>query len=205
MIAVDHLAVTAATLDAAVALTEEALGLALAPGGRHPDFGTWNRLLSLGPGEYLEAIAIDPGAPSPGRARWFGLDDWTGPAALTHWICRTGDLEAALAAFPEGAGDPVDLERGDYRWRMTVPETGHLPFQAACPALIQWQGDRHPASALPDAGCRLHRLEIAHPEALALRAVLDPVLSDPRIAIVPGAEKALRAEIDTPHGRRVLA
>ena len=47
---IDHLAVTCASLPEGVAWTEARLGLTLAPGGRHERFGTWNRLLSLGPG-----------------------------------------------------------------------------------------------------------------------------------------------------------
>ena len=41
-------------------MSEGALGATPAPGGHHPLMGTHNQLLSLGPGEYLEVIAIDP-------------------------------------------------------------------------------------------------------------------------------------------------
>src|SRR5690606_19696369 len=143
---------------------EAALGVGLEPGGKHPFMGTHNRLLSLGPGEYLEVIAIDPDATAPDRPRWFRLDTFTGPPRVTNWILRTDELDAALAAAPPGAGQPVALERGPYRWRMGVPEDGRLPFDDAFPALIQWQGECHPAAALPDRGCRLRRLEIAHPK-----------------------------------------
>lgn len=201
MAAFDHLAVSAATLDEGAAVVEAALGLPVGPGGVHPFMGTHNRLLGLGPGEYLEVIAIDPAAPAPPHPRWFRLDRFCGAPRLSNWIVRVEDLDAALVMAPDGAGQAVDLERGAYRWRMAVPADGCLPFDDAFPALIQWRGSLHPAAQLPDLGCRLVRLEIAHPEAEALRAAL-PV-SDPRLIVVPG-ERALRATIATPHGERHL-
>lgn len=197
---IDHLAVSALTLEEGVAAVEAALGLALSPGGVHPHMATHNRLLGLGE-VYLEVIAIDPGAPAPAWPRWFDLDKFAGLPRLTNWICATDDLGAAIAAAPMGVGVPVDLQRGDLRWRMAVPGDGRLPFDGCFPALIQWQGP-HPAARLPDLGARLRRLEVAHPDALALRKALGA--SDPRVVIVQATEKALRAEIDTPHGLRVL-
>ena len=198
----DHLAISAATLAEGVAMVEALLGVALAAGGSHPAMGTHNRLLGLGPGLYLEVIAIDPGAVTPASPRWFDLDRFTGPPRLTHWICRTHDLDSALAVAPPGIGAPVALARGDYRWRMAVPPTGFLPFDDAHPALIEWQGDLHPANALPDSGCRLRRLVVVHPEAAALRRHLG-ALTDPRVAFETG-QRALMAELQTPGGPRVL-
>ena len=43
----DHLVVLAATLDQGVTWCESALGLTPGPGGRHPLFGTHNRLLKI--------------------------------------------------------------------------------------------------------------------------------------------------------------
>ncbi|MEI4470685.1 VOC family protein [Frigidibacter sp. MR17.24] len=195
----DHLAVTAPSLEEGVAAVEAALGLALAPGGRHPLMATWNRLLGLGD-SYLEVIAPDPSVPGPGRPRWFRLDERQG-VRLTNWVAACPDLEAALGAAPAGLGLPVALERGALRWRMAVPDDGRLPFDDAFPALIQWQGGLHPRDLLAGSGCRLQRLEIAHPQAEALAAALR--LADPRLVVVPGPV-ALRAEIATPHGVRVL-
>ncbi len=198
----DHLAVSAMSLAQGSAGVEALLGVQLAPGGVHPQMGTHNRLLSLGPGLYLEVIAIDPAAAKPEHPRWFDLDRFTGPPRLTNWICRSDDLDAALAAAPPGIGPAVALSRGDYRWRFAIPPTGILPFDDAHPALIAWQGALHPAQALPDSGCRLRRLVVAHPEAPALRQAL-AALTDPRVEIVAG-DKAMMAEIDTPSGPRVL-
>lgn len=198
----DHLAVSARTLDEGAAWVEMALGVPLAPGGKHPHMGTHNRLLGLGD-LYLEVIAIDPAAAKPAHPRWFDLDRFTGPPRLTNWICRTDDLDAALAAAPPGTGTATDLSRGDYRWRFAIPATGRLPFDDRFPALIQWQGDLHPARTLRDHGIRLTGLQITHPEAPALRTALQG-LTDPRIRIGRGPTPAIRATFDTPSGTRVL-
>lgn len=203
ILALDHLAVTAGTLAEGIAAVEAALGTRLGPGGEHPTMGTHNRLLGMGD-LYLEVIAVNPAAPPPGRPRWFDIDRFAGPPRLTNWIARTDDLAAALALAPPGSGTPMALARGDYRWQMAVPDDGILPFGGGFPALIRWHGALHPAHALPDSLCRLHRLEIVHPEAAALRSALRPLIDDPRIVVTDGPRPALAATIDTPHGRRTL-
>lgn len=204
MIALDHLAIAATDLAQGAARVEAALGVPLEPGGQHPRMGTHNRLLSLGPGEYLEVIAPDPAAPAPARPRWFGLDDFAGPAAPRAWVLRCDDLAAALALAPEGAGRPLDFQRGDLRWTMAVPDDGWLPHDGLFPALIAWEGGAHPSARLPDRGVRLTGLTLVHPDAQALRAALAPLLSDPRVQVRPGAAPALRMALDSPRGPVVL-
>ena len=196
----DHLAVAGETLEEASDHIEQALGVRLQDGGKHEKFGTYNRLLGLRDGLYLEAISIDPDAPNPQRTRWFDLDRFAGSPRLTNWICQVPDIEASLTVFPDGVGQPIDLDRGALRWRMAVPPNGRLPFDNLFPALIQWQGDLHPAQMLQDSGCQLQRLIVCHPDALDLAkglGALDYVVFD-------SGPAALRAEIETPHGLRVL-
>lgn len=202
MLELDHLAIAAGTLAEGSRATGDLLGRPLQPGGTHPHFGTHNRLLGLACGLYLEAIAIDPAAPPPGYPRWFDLDRFTGPPRLTNWICRTRDLPAMLARFPQ-AGRAVALSRGGLRWQMAVPADGILPFDNLFPALICWQGTDHPARMLPDSGCRLERLTVRHPRAHSLARMLAPVLDDPRIAFEAGPPR-LSARIATPDGPAVL-
>ncbi len=199
MITLDHIAVAGETLAAATAHVEQALGVPLQQGGAHAVFHTHNTLLGLQDDLYLEAIAIDPAAPQPDRPRWFDLDRFEGAPRLTNWICRCDDLDATLAALPEGFGAPVELKRGDLRWRMAVPASGILPYDNYAPALIEWTSDAHPAKRLTQEGCRLAALEVHHPAAAALGALLAPILIDARITFHPGLP-LLRARIDTTGG-----
>lgn len=197
----DHLAVAAVTLAEGVAAVEDRLGCRLAPGGQHPTMGTHNRLLGLGD-VYLEVIAIDPEAAAPGRPRWFALDRFAGPPRLTNWVVACDDLDAALGQAPAGAGVPMDLARGDFRWRMAVPLDGELPMDGAFPALIEWQGAAHPVDRLPDSGLRLVRLEIAHPRMTELAPVLAG-LRDAPLALTEGPA-LMRAVLRAPDGSERL-
>ena len=197
MITFDHIAVAAETLEDATAHVEITLGVPLQQGGAHAVFHTHNTLLGLADGLYLEAISIDPEAPTPARPRWFDLDQFSGPPRLTNWICRCDDLDATLARLPGGFGAPVALQRGDLRWRMAVPRSGVLPYDNCAPALIEWLGDAHPAQRLTQQGCKLTSLQVQHPDAEALATLLTPLLADARISFVAGHPK-LCAHIATP-------
>lgn len=201
MLTFDHLAISAMTLAEGVAYVEQALGVRLAAGGQHPHMSTHNRLLGLGD-IYLEVIATDPAAPKPAWPRWFDLDNFAGPPRITNWVARSDNLAADLQNAPSGTGIPVALSRGLYHWQMAVPTDGKLPFDGCFPALIQWQPPHHPAKSLPESHIRLTLLEIAHPDAAALTSALH--LTDPRIQIIQGPAKALRATFATPHGPRHL-
>ncbi len=200
----DHIAVASLTLQDATDHVAQALGVTLQPGGEHAVFHTHNTLLGLEDGLYLEAIAINPDAPVPDRPRWFDLDRFQGAPRLTNWICRCDDLDATLAALPEGFGTPVSLQRGDLRWRMAVPASGVLPYDNCAPALIEWEGDAHPATRLTASGCQLQELYVSHPDAGELEDMLAPHLVDDRVIFSDGPAR-LSSVFDTPNGRRTLA
>lgn len=172
-LAFDHLVVAAERLGEGVDYVEEALGCALEAGGKHARYGTHNALLGLGAGAYLEVIAIDPDAPPPPRARWFGLDGFRGAPRLQTWVCRAEGL--TKETLPQGFEGVVDLQRGDLRWRMAEAKGGALPFDACFPGLIDWGDTPHPSTRLKPSGWRLAQLEIAHPRAEALAKALGEV------------------------------
>jgi catechol 2,3-dioxygenase-like lactoylglutathione lyase family enzyme len=171
----DHLVLAARDLDRGTSWLEDRLGARLAQGGKHARMGTHNRLLGLGEGFYLELIAIDPEAPPPGRPRWFGLDRPQDLPAdrprLVHWVARSADIEREVAGRAD-LGEILRMERGEYRWRITVPPDGHLPGSGLVPTLIQWDVPFHPSDQLPESGCRLMKLEGFHPEADRIRSAL---------------------------------
>ncbi|MEJ2002210.1 MAG: VOC family protein [Maritimibacter sp.] len=199
----DHLVVTADRLGAGAEYLHDTLGLMPGPGGDHAAMGTHNRLLSLGPQTYLEAIAVDPDGPEPGHKRWFGLDQPPTQPRLSHWALRVDDLDVALADAPEGIGVPVELQRGDYRWRITVPEDGKQPFGGLFPALIEWQAPM-PAPALEDHGARLVSLVLSHPDVGALGWALSMLTEDDRVIVRKGPA-GLSALIHTETGEKVLS
>ena len=202
----DHLVLAARDLDAGAAWLESLLGVKLAPGGKHARMGTHNRLLGLGDNFYLELIAIDPDAVAPGRPRWFGLDRTDLPAdrpRLIHWVARSGDIEADAAHSAEPPGEILPMERGDYRWRITVPADGSLPGDGLVPTLIQWDVPFHPAGRLPDAGCRLMKLEGFHAQPARVRTALDKLGLGARLDVHPCADGELSqlvAYLKTPRG-----
>jgi hypothetical protein len=214
---VDHLVVAAATLADGVAWCEATLGVTPGPGGKHPLFGTHNRLLKIEsaayPLAYLEIIAIDPEAPAPPRPRWFGLDDAAlqrrlaseGPHLL-HLVARTSALDAklaALAAIGISAGEALAASRQAgatlLQWRIAVRPDGALQYRGALPTWIEWSSP-HPAAAMPASPVALRGLALAGlappvAAALALDSVRCVAQADP---------PALSATFDTPRGTVVL-
>jgi hypothetical protein len=201
----DHLVITTPRLAHGVAAVEAALGVPMRPGGQHGRMGTHNAVLRLGEAAYLEVIAVDPSAPPPSRPRWFGLSRPPVDTRLAHWVLACDDIDvwAPNLGFDDDA--VIDMARGDYRWRITVPADGHLPEAGLLPSLIQWEAGGHPSERLPEAGCRLLALVLRHPEPARLAARLESVdFEDARLRIQHSEEPGLQALIGTPGGERWL-
>jgi len=214
---IDHLVVAAATLDDGVRWCEATLGVTPGPGGRHALMGTHNRLLAIGseafPRCYLEIVAVDPMAPPPGRARWFGLDEPAvqqrlreqGPA-LQHLVVRSRMLDMhrwGLINRGFNPGETLKAERetpaGTLRWRIVVRDDGRLLLNGVLPTLIEWDGP-HPADTMPPSGLSLRALRLdglpaAAAEVLRLRAVDGDSDAPPRMV----------ARIHTPNGPVTLS
>ena len=94
---IDHVVWGAGDLDEAAGRLLERYGLGSAPGGRHPGWGTANRIVPLGP-DYLELMAVvDPGEAARdaiGQSLSRLLADGDG---LLLWCLATDDLDATAA------------------------------------------------------------------------------------------------------------
>jgi hypothetical protein len=202
----DHLVLAATTLADGIDHFAAVTGVTPRPGGRHVAMGTHNALVKLGERLYLEIIAIDPEGTKPARPRWFGLDDRALQAELTerprliHWVARTGDIERAAARCPVALGPVHPMARGDYRWRITIPDDGTLPASGLVPTLIQWDVPMHPADSLPASGVALKGLAASHREPGPIRAALAALGLGETLAVTYDRETRLAAMLQTPRG-----
>lgn len=140
---IDHVVVAAADLEAAARELERRHGLASVDGGRHPGWGTANRIIPLGEA-YLELIAVvdqvEAGA-SP-----FG--PWVSAATPNRplgWAVRTGDLDrvAASRGLPVQPGSRRAPGGELLRWRTAGIEVAVT--DPSLPFFIEWHPEtRHP-------------------------------------------------------------
>jgi hypothetical protein len=209
--ALDHLVVAAATLADGIDYIASLTGVAPVPGGQHVAMGTHNALLRLGQRVYLEVIAIDPQAERPPRPRWFELDRAALQAELMerprliHWVARTEDIGAAAARCPVDLGAAQPMSRGEYRWRITIPEDGALPGGGLVPTLIQWEVPRHPADGLPDSAVTLASFAATDPDPARPRAALAALGLADVLSVTYDRERRLAAMLRTPRGNITLS
>ena len=164
-LALDHLVVSARTLEEGVQYVADTLGVAPAGGGAHPLMRTHNRLLNLWGGAYLEVIAADPHAPSTQagtRGRLFALDDpatrarlESGPY-LSHWVARVEppkSLERWRAQYPDRIAELVPkpwLDRAGLttavKWAARL---GGVSAAAIAPALASYTAVLLSQTAVP--------------------------------------------------------
>jgi hypothetical protein len=207
---IDHIAVTAPSLEAGAAFVRGVLGIAPQTGGEHPRMGTHNLLLRLGDALFLEVIAPNPAAPAPFWPRWFALDSLApnSAPALSAWVARTSDIHTTTSASSEVLGNIEPMSRGALNWLITIPPDGSLPLGGVAPVLIEWQTDVHPATRLEDHGLSLAKLELFHPEPDRVSRLLLSLGIEGPVSITAaqsGAAPRLVAYIDTPKGLRLLS
>jgi hypothetical protein len=202
----DHLVVAAVTLADGIEYIAELTGAAAQPGGKHLAMGTHNALVRLSERTFLEIIAIDPEGTKPSRPRWFELDRIALQAELTerprliHWVARTTGIEAATGACAIPLGSVHPMARGNYRWRITIPDDGSLPGRGIMPTLIEWDVPQHPAASLPNSGLSLVTLAASHPEPAPIRAALSSLGLNDVVQVTYDRDTRLAAMLRTPRG-----
>ncbi len=204
--AIDHIVFACADLERGMDEIEQLLGIRPVPGGRHPQFGTHNALLSLGPATYLEVIARDPNLPLPEQGTLIDLSDEQESHLIT-WVLRTEDIvalasaaeSAGLAIGPVQSGSREQPDGSTLRWQLTDPYA--MPMGGAIPFLISWGEAAHPASVVPQAG-ELLGLTIEHPDSNKVRESVSVL--DVNIAVVQADRFRLVARIETEDGVRIL-
>jgi len=147
---IDHVLIAVTDLEAAAREFQTRHGLASVEGGRHPDWGTANRIVPLG-SSYLEMVAVvDPGvAAGSSFGRWVG-DGATDDGQLIGWAVRTTQLDdiAERLALTVRSGSRMTPSGEELRWR-----SGGVDEAIAEPCLpffIEWgDGVRLPGSVDP--------------------------------------------------------
>ena len=204
--ALDHLIVAASSLADGVDYLARLTGVAPRPGGKHVAMGTHNALLRLGDRIYLEVLAVDPDGVKPARPRWFDLDDPTLQAELREcprliaWAARTDDIDGAVARCPVPLGPVHPFERGEYRWRITIPDDGKRPANGLAPTLIQWDVAAHPADALPESGVALAAMAGTHPDPDAIRGALVTLGLAAALPLTRARQARLTVKLTSPRG-----
>ena len=181
MLAFDHLAITSHKLSSGMDYIRRVFGVEIPLGGQHHFMGTHNAVMAVGDGIYIEVIAIDPSLPVPPYPRWFGLgnaafeDRLKDQPLLTHYVLRTPDIDATLAALSpqlrEKLGPVHKASRGDLSWKITIHESGLPPEGGCLPALIEWNG-KPPQYDMTSPGPQFDRLHLCHPDLEGLTSNL---------------------------------
>jgi hypothetical protein len=200
----DHVVYAVRDLDDAAARLRADHGLDSVAGGRHPEWGTANRIVPLGAG-YVELIAIEDDAAAArsafGRSLRSSLDAGEGWFA----VCAASDDLDAVAARLEAEVEPGERVRPDgevVRWRRVDPpgRATWLPF------FIAWdvEPELHPGRARAGHGVRAEGLawvEVGG-DADRMRAWLGG--DDLAIRVVDGPPGVRRVAIATADGELVI-
>lgn len=207
----DHITVIAPTLPEGVAHVRDCLDLEVPFGTRHTYMGTHNHRLQLGNRVYLEIVALDPNGASPGRARWFGLDDqakvrtdWDKGRRLRGWVASTDDIEAIVSRNRKLFGDAIPLPPEYAEFAFSIPEDGSLPMDGALPSLIDHRGNPTSMDDIPDLGANLRSLTLEHPDPASIQELYRALSMADAVKITDGHEIRYKATIETSTGLKQL-
>jgi hypothetical protein len=146
MLEVDHVLIAVGNLDEAAERFQHDYGLMSIDGGRHPGWGTANRVVPLGR-EYLELIGVVDPDEALGHpfGRWM-LERVEDGDHLLRCCLRPHDIKevAERIGHEPVAGSRELPEGGTVQWQLVglqAAMSDNLPF------FIEWQpGTRHPGS-----------------------------------------------------------
>jgi hypothetical protein len=137
---IDHLIYGVTDLERAVRRFEDDHGLSATGGGEHREFGTHNRIVPVGHGQFIELLAVaDPGSRHPLAV---ALSAWLqdGDERLVALCLRPDDLDATAERLSTPVV-PAQRHNADgevLRWRLAGVEAAlgleRLPF------FIDWEG-----------------------------------------------------------------
>ena len=152
MLAIDHVILPVRDLALEAAELEARYGLASVEGGRHPAWGTANRIVPLGE-SYLELVAVvdNETAGQSALGQWIAAAT---PGRLLGWAVRTDSIEAVgrRLGLPVLPGSRTTPNGAVISWRSVGADIA--VHQSGLPFFIQW-GDGVP---LPGSAAVAHRV-----------------------------------------------
>ena len=200
----DHVLLAVTDLAAAARDIQARCGLASVEGGRHPGWGTANRIVPFGT-HYLELIAVvDRAAADSGVARWVSsaASDLGRPLG---WAVRTGKLDqvARRLGLTVGTGSRTTPSGEVLRWRSAGID--QAAAEPSLPFFIEWEA----GTALPGATAIDHAAAPAAVAKLILQGDPDRLtawLGDHALPVVvrPGRPAVAAIVLSTARGEIVL-
>ncbi len=141
---IDHVLVGVPDLDDAAATLQARFGLTSLPGGRHPGWGTANRIVPLG-SAYLELVTVVDRGEAAGSAfgRWVLAMLVGGP--VCGWAVRTEDLDAVAARLTLDVASGSRQTGSGRRLRWRTAGVDQASAEPALPFFIEWE----PGTVLP--------------------------------------------------------
>ncbi|MCY3769953.1 MAG: VOC family protein [Gammaproteobacteria bacterium] len=210
----DHIVIAARTLEQGAAYIHEKMGITIPDGGVHDMMGTFNKVMSLGHGVYLEVIAIHPEMRAPSRPRWFGLDDPhvrnsldCGPKLLT-WAVNTDSLDSLLSGSDLPLGTVVEARRDHLKWKVALTEDGRMPGAGFIPLCIEWLVDFHPSEQMSQPDCQFKSFRLYHPRRQWLEEALKSIGAGSLVdihEIEDSVSPYMELVVDGPHGEIVIS
>ena len=203
---IDHVLIAVADLEAAAREFEVTYGLASLEGGRHPGWGTANRIVPLGE-SYLELVTVVDAADAAGNdfGRRVAAADAEAGYPMLGWVVRTQELDqvARRLGLRIDPGSRVTPSGDVLQWRsagLDQPDD-----EPSLPFFIEWSsGSAFPGHAdivHPAGSAAITRLELAA-DVGRLQEWLGP--HDLPITIHSGTPSLQRLVITTASGETVF-
>ncbi|KAA1193999.1 VOC family protein [Pseudohalioglobus sediminis] len=205
----DHLVFATNDLKEGIEQIEDLLALPATIGGRHPDMGTCNAHVALGPYCYIEIIAPDPERPDFEGVRPFGIGQHE-TSQLVAWAARreklTQFVESVRARgchlsepFPMSRITPEGETIG---WELSFQAEADQDGVNVLPFFIDWGSTAHPASRCKQ-GATLLAVKLEHPEPEELAKTAEVLELD--VVVGLGSSPRIIAQISSPRGEVMLS
>jgi len=206
VVELDHVLIAVTDLESAAEAFDERFGLASVEGGRHPAWGTANRIVPLG-SNYLELVGVMDKAVAAESAfgRWVA-EGASATGRPIGWAVRTDAIDEVATRLGLGVVDGSRTTPSGHRLRWRSAGVEQAMAAPALPFFIQWE----PGTALPGTTAIAHHaapVTISRLDLVGDRERLDEWLGAHDIPIVvrDGVSRLAAVDLITAHGNVVVS